>query len=480
MAAVRDGLGFDRRIALGLFVVTFVTYASFFNGGGWNANVNLDLARAVVEDRTLFIDRFAANSGDVSSSGGHVYSNKPPGLSFLAAIPYAAVHLAGVEDPIVVLWLLTVLVCATTGALIPVLLYRYGRRSAIAPLPAVIVALAIGFGTYVFSYSTVFFAHVPCAAFLLLALYWLERRPMLAGIAAGMAGTIFLLAIPAAAVLAVLAATRSMRKAARFVAGGAPFGILLALYQHAAFGSPWHTPVESSTAFTSEGLIFGVFGRPRLMVVGELLFGIKRGLFPLSPVLLLAFVGVVVMIRRRAQLRELAAIAVMIAIFVLANASFNNWDAGSSIGPRYILPIVPLLGVPMLFAGDILRFSWSVFGAISLAVNFLVAAVDPMPGGMILNPVREYILPVFLTGQAPFDYPTDGSHVAVNPQTPEERCAFCNYPSGHPRTLWASFNLGELILPRGSAVSVLPIALWMLGGGIALLRTAARAGPARG
>jgi len=465
----------DRRTAWGLFVLTLVAYASFFNGAGWNANASFDLTRALVEDHTLHIDRFAENTGDVSFSRGHVYSNKPPGLSFLAAIPYSLIHLFAIDNQTIVMWLLTVLICGTTGALIPVLLFTYGRRNGIDRTSALIVALTIAVGTYVFAYATVFFTHVPCAALLLLAFVWLDggsvkSRPLLAGIAAGIAGTIFYVAIPAAAVLAVLVASRSMRRAALFVAGGIPFGIFLAIYHNAAFGSPWQTSVETSSEFTSAGLVFGVLHRPRLDAIVQMLIGWQRGLLPLSPVLLFAIIGAIVMIRRRVLRRELAAIAIVIAIFIVTIASFNNWHGGSAIGPRYVLPIVPFLGVLMLFAAHRARPAWIVLGALSFAINFVVVAVDVAPGGGFQRPLQQYIVPLFIAGRTPENYPTDGSRVAVNPQTPEERCAFCTYPFLHPRTLWASFNLGELILPRGSAVSVLLIALWIVGGAVILLR----------
>src|SRR5438309_6841796 len=78
----------DRRIAVWLGLLTFVVYAYFFAGGGWNQNSQFDLTRAIVERHTLAIDAYASNTGDISRHGGHVYANKAPGLSFLAAIPY--------------------------------------------------------------------------------------------------------------------------------------------------------------------------------------------------------------------------------------------------------------------------------------------------------------------------------------------------------------------------------------------------------
>ena len=64
----------------------------------------------------------------------------------------------------------------------------------------------------------------------------------------------------------------------------------------------------------------------------------------------LAIAGVFILMRRRAMLRELAVVVVTFLSLLLANAAFNNWHGGSGIGPRYILPVVPFLAVPMFYA----------------------------------------------------------------------------------------------------------------------------------
>src|SRR5213083_1971510 len=82
----------DRRIAEWLFFLTFTVAAYFYGGGGWNQNSQFDLTRAIVERHTFAIDAYASNTGDRSFWNGHVYANKAPALSFLAAIPYAMLH----------------------------------------------------------------------------------------------------------------------------------------------------------------------------------------------------------------------------------------------------------------------------------------------------------------------------------------------------------------------------------------------------
>jgi hypothetical protein len=112
-----------------LFLLVFITYAYFFNGGGWNQNAHFDLTRAIVERRSIRIDAYADNTGDTSvGRHNHVFANKPPGASFLGAIPYAPVYaierfahadVSGWLTTIVNLYLLTMLVCGVCGALIP-------------------------------------------------------------------------------------------------------------------------------------------------------------------------------------------------------------------------------------------------------------------------------------------------------------------------------------------------------------------------
>ncbi|MEO8033523.1 MAG: hypothetical protein ABI837_03770, partial [Acidobacteriota bacterium] len=114
----------DRGVARGVFVILFFTYAYFFGGCGANQNATFDQTRALVEHGRFSIDEYAVNTSDISTAGGHVYPNKPPGLSLVAALPYALLHVAeaGVHAPplllaTVNLYLSTVAVCGLSGAL---------------------------------------------------------------------------------------------------------------------------------------------------------------------------------------------------------------------------------------------------------------------------------------------------------------------------------------------------------------------------
>ena len=444
----------DRRIALEVVALAIVTYAWFFGGAGWNQDAQFDLTRALVERRTLCVDGYAVNTEDVSvGRHGHTYINKPPGVSMLAVIPYALVFAAEkvLHLPIDDLaranaWIVTAATCGVCGALVGATLFLYGRKIGASPAAALTVALSILFGTIVFEYSTMLFAHVPSALFLLLAFVWARDRPLLAGIAVGAATACFY--VCALAAIALLIVTR--RKTLHFVAGGLPFAALLAIYHAVCFGSPWVTSVEVSERFTHKGFLFGVFRLPTFEALWGLTFSPFRGLFYTSPVLLFAFVGILVMIRERKMVAELIAIAATAIVFIIVISGFNGWNGGWAFGPRYLLPIIPLLGVTMMFAATLARPLWLLLAALSVAINFIATGVGPMPPDTLKDPLRQWYLPIFSTGQI------DGVKV------------------GKVAVQREAGNLGEFLFGEKSRSSVFPILIWITFGTLLLLRASGR------
>ena len=68
----------SRRSAV-IALVLLVSYAYFYQAGGWNANSRFDLVRAIVEQGTVVIDAYHTNTGDKSRYNGHYYTDKAPG-----------------------------------------------------------------------------------------------------------------------------------------------------------------------------------------------------------------------------------------------------------------------------------------------------------------------------------------------------------------------------------------------------------------
>lgn len=458
------------KLLLGIFLVTFCSYASFFNGGGWNQNAHFALTRAIVEKGTLQIDDYRWSTFDYSEYGGHLYANKAPGLSLIAVPVYAVIFHAtepakreSLMYSTLAAWALTLAVVALPGALLAMWIARHLILSGVSPIRATSVALATALGSMLFPFSSMLFLHTASALFLFLAfdLITRDRRPLLAGVFAGLAGFCNYVCIPLAMGLLLLHVWRRREFAPvlRFAAGAALPALMLAAYQFSAFGNPFATTISTLPEhFVDPDAAGGVMRMPEMATVIALTVSPYRGLFFSMPVLLW---GVWALIRGLRSSKDARVVLVMVAGLIVANASFNGWHTGSSYGPRYLIPLIPLIMVFAAREWDALRWlrraavAWSVF------VAWLATAVNPMVSMQVPNPVTDYLFPVFFEGRLgarlmqlpPDSWKTMTGHVSVNEQSMLEAVAYMIVPRGSNDAAWVAFNLGELVAP-GSPVSV--------------------------
>ena len=465
----------DRQLAVWLALLTFGTYAYFQAGGGWNQNSQFDLTRAIVEQHTFAIDAYAPNTGDTSRANGHVYSNKAPALSWIAAIPYALLRVAGVDANQVSGLEFSVYVCtlfavAIPGALIPWMLYGYARRRDISAPWAATIALTAAFATELFPYATIFMVPVTCGALLLFAL--IASRDAAAGFAAALATAMNYLCAPA---LIILGLTRPRKL--RYAAGAIAPLVLLAIYQKLCFGSFLTASVQKlPNRFLTKGAAFGLFTLPTREAVWGISFSPYRGLFYFAPVLIAFVAGAIFWLIDRRDRLELAAIVLIFIIFFVTNSSFNGWEGGFGIGARYLVPAIPLLMLVILRCRGWMRPVVIALAIISFAINFAATAVDPQPSGTIPRPLSQYIVPLLIDGHFSPDVPITPpwsaasftGHTSVNRLTFDEAIVFSRHPPGSPASEWTSFNLGEPMFGAGDARSLIPIALLMLLGAAAI------------
>src|SRR3954471_19654746 len=256
----------DRRIAEWLAIRTFVTCGYFFAGGGWNQNSQFDLTWAIVERHTFAIDAFARNTGDVAVANGHVYSNKSPAISWVAAIPYAALHAlersrgANPDNATLLTlnaWLCSLLCVALPASLIPSMIFGYARRRGIDARWAAIVAMSSVLATQILPYATIFMLHAPSGALLVYALTTPHRAR--AGFAAALATAMNYLCAPALVVFELV----ERRDLARYAAAAIAPLVARDAYQYVCFVSIFVISIaHEAPRFLTPGTPLGVFQWP--------------------------------------------------------------------------------------------------------------------------------------------------------------------------------------------------------------------------
>lgn len=245
------------------------------------------------------------------------------------------------------------------------------------------------FATDALPYSTNFYSHQLAAAFLFVAFALLflrkEQRagpwaPPLAGFLLGFAlfteYTVALI-IPIVGLYGVWVLRRSPREITGFIAFGLVPLFALFAYNAAAFSGPLDTGYSHDFCWSAaQGAGYAGFTYPRLGPLFDLTLGSYRGLFYMSPFLLLALPGLIWMARRRLGV-EAAVCGASAILFIVALSAYWGWNGGKVEGPRYLVPTIPFLAFPVIFylqrAGRSF-WAWAVFIACALWSLFVVWA----------------------------------------------------------------------------------------------------------
>jgi hypothetical protein len=437
------------RSAIALFLVLLACYAYFPpRWSEWNQNSRFDLVMAIVDDHSVQIDRYVANTGDYAYIDGHYYSDKAPGTALLGVPVYAAFRAvappallarlssaAGEGSALgatlrpdgtglsadklyfyVALTATTFVTMALPSAALGVLVFQVALRLGLPRRPALATAALFGLATSAFPYANLFVGHQLSAALLFaaFALLLARRRGSLGRGSLPVVGLLVGYAViteyPTAMIGGLLGlyalATGQRRPAelardlAALAVGALPSLVALALYDLAAFGTALPVGYMHSALWTDvhqQGFV-SLTG-PRLDAFWGITFGLHRGIFVLSPFLLLALPGYVALWRRPDLRAELAVLALAPASFLLFNGSSAMWSGGFSVGPRYLVPCLPFLA---LAAGFGLASAWArpvLRPVVVLAATWsLVAVWAETIGGQSFpdytpNPLLEYSLP---------------------------------------------------------------------------------------
>jgi hypothetical protein len=318
-------------------------------------------ALAVVSRGSLDIGPEIARLGrmeDVASSGARLFPNKAPGMLPLLVPAAALARVLAGPDPARELRL-TLVVGRLLAASLPFLLSIFLlKRMTVERLPrgGPVAVVAYALATPALAASLLLFSHALTACLLLAAFLLMFDSPrprwpnaMLAGaLLVWAAACEYPVALPGA-VLALAALPRlRLRGAFAGLAGGAVPAVLLGAYNAACFGSPFSisTAHESYAAFATL-VRHGFFGVswPTLSGTAGLLLSPARGLLVWAPLVALAALGA---IRPRDggddRGSRIALIGSSVAL-VLAMSGYARWHGGWFAGPRYLLPVLPLLFV---------------------------------------------------------------------------------------------------------------------------------------
>lgn len=370
----------DRSIAFVLFGFLFACYLVTYTGViqssdglAMFATTESIVRRGEVDmNQLLWMDRQQGSYGD----DGDLYSRKGVGTTLLA-LPLVwlarwwpalgLVHAALLLNPLLTAW---------TGALI----YRAGCRLEWRRSVAMATALLFGLATMAWPYTQTFFSEPLVGWGMFGALYGLltfrqtgrKRYLMAGGMAWGLAylaRTLNLLTLPiylVGLVVVMMRQARAWSREGRYPVVGvllvrnwrplASFLIPIALaglaslwWNWVRYGSLWATGYAETERFVSEVALWfsGTVG---------LLVGPARGLMWYNPALLLAIPGGFWFWRNKPWIFGITLANVL--LYIMIYGGWYMWHGGFSWGPRFLVPLVPLLA---FLTGPVL--AWLTTGA---------------------------------------------------------------------------------------------------------------------
>src|SRR5581483_10718207 len=302
----------------------------------------LCLTQAIVHGK-LSNDRCLASSFDKALFDGHLYSDKAPGMSFVELPSAEAVRLPPVneiEGTSARLWAVRLLSSGVAFLLTAFLVGRVAEGLAPGRGGAAMVTFALG--TLVALFAAVNFSHDAAAAtaFATFVLAW-RKRFALAGLVGGAAVVVEYQTAAVLAIVALYALRHGARRLADYALGLVPGVALLLVYDTLAFGSPFHLSYRY-VALKEQGTGFFGIGLPHAHAVYEV-FGGKSGLLIVSPIVVAAAYGLVLLARTHPL--EAAVCGAVTVFFVLLNCGYYIAYGGTLAGPRFLVPALPFLAV---------------------------------------------------------------------------------------------------------------------------------------
>jgi hypothetical protein len=429
-----------------IFFIFLATFAYFFpRWADWNANSRFDLVLAVVDQGTLAIDSYYQNTGDYAFYKGHYYSDKAPGTAFLGIPVYRVfktffgqlltervtpllaknaafamtMNPAGegfTENKIYFfasLTFVTFFAVAIPSAFLGLLFYQLLTRFSKNEVYKIGLAVGFSFATPVFAYANLFLGHMIAAFCLFVSFYLLfgwTGKGVFRLIAVGFLLTYSLITEYPTVLIVVALGLYALYKVPDWfqrgwiALGGIPPLVLAIVYNWTIFGTPLPVGYEYSALWQDVHRIgFLSLTWPSVEALWGISFSSYRGLFFISPFLLMAIPGFYFFWQKKEYQPEFWVCAWSVASFFLFNGSSAMWSGGFAVGPRYLVPILPFLAFPIIFLLEYGQNNWfRVLTGILIVVSLALVWVETIGGQgypqIELNPLMDYSLPRILAG----------------------------------------------------------------------------------
>jgi hypothetical protein len=340
-----------------VFLLALALYVATTGGSMATDIMSYEVTKGIVEHGTVAMSYNVYHMDAHRGVDGRYYAPYGIGHAVYSIPFYALARLAGrwtglaVGKPEALLKAGFVMGSAVASALTVSIAFLFSWRLSTNVRAAVKTALTLGFATLLWPYAKFGFSAPLATLCVLGGTYgiWvgarLDRPVMLALGGAGLGGALLvrhelaLLCLPVGLWIMVESRHDWRRVVRRGLLAGLPVvaAVLVTIYYNEArFGNPL-----DAGYLRDQTVAFGSFW----VGIGGLLVSPGRSVFVYSPVMLAGLAALVALGRRDPKTTLLFAGEFLIVLCFYS--TLTHWDADRSYGPRYLLPVIPLLVLPL-------------------------------------------------------------------------------------------------------------------------------------